>query len=95
MFTIEKGVSVHWKGSSCPRKRYDTTAADTVESSSGIIEFIEMLNRRISKVKSTPASGALKMPAIAPAAPHPIRMVIPRWDIPAIRAKLEPMAAPV
>ena len=95
MFTMEKGVSVHWNGSSFPRKIYDTTAADTVDSNRGIIEFIEILKRSISKVKSTPARGALNMPAMAPAAPHPIRMVIPRWDIPASLAKLEPMAAPV
>ena len=67
---------MHTKGSELPRKRYEMTVADTVESSKGIIEVIEMLNIRISRVKSTPARGALNMPATAPAAPQPRSMVM-------------------
>ena len=69
--------------------------AETVDKSSGRIEVMEMLNRRISRVKSTPASGALNMPATAPAAPHPRRMVMFLYDSPVFLAILEPMAAPV
>ena len=46
---------------------YDTTVADTVDSSSGIIEVIEMLKRRISSTKRTPARGALNIPGDRPA----------------------------
>ena len=46
-----------------------------VEMSNGSNDFIDTLKSRISSVKSTPASGALKMPATAPAAPHPNRSV--------------------
>ena len=86
---------MHSKGVALPRNMYDTTVADTVESSSGIIEFIEILNSSISSTKRTPASGALNIPATAAAAPQPRRIVIFRYDIPQYRAKLEPMAAPV
>ena len=59
------------------------------------MELMDRLNRRISRVNRTPASGALKMPATAPAAPHPSKSVIPRYDKPMYRPRLEPMAAPV
>ena len=78
MFPIEKGVMLHWKTASCPLHRYATTVAETVESSSGSSEVIEMLKRRISIVKRMPASGALKMPAMAPAAPQPSIRVMSR-----------------
>lgn len=39
-------------------------------------DVIEILKRRISNVKRTPANGALKIPATAPAAPHPRRIVM-------------------
>ena len=42
----------------------------------GSIEDMEMLKSNISIVKSTPASGALNIPAIAPAAPQPSNTVI-------------------
>ena len=70
------GVSEHSKGVLRPRKMYETTVADTVERSNGIIEFIEILKRRISRTKRTPARGALNIPATAAAAPHPKRMVM-------------------
>ena len=60
---------------SIPRKAYDTTVADTVESNKGRMEDIEILKSKISKVNNTPARGALKMPATAPAAPQPNKMV--------------------
>ena len=78
MFRIEKSTSVQANCVSRPRMRYDTIVADTEDSNSGRSELIDRLNRRISRVNSTPASGALKMPATAPAAPQPSRSVIPR-----------------
>ena len=74
--TILKGVNVHSNGRASPRKMYETMVADTVENSSGIMEVMEMLNSRISNVNRTPASGALNMPATAPAAPQPRSMVM-------------------
>jgi hypothetical protein len=71
------------------------TVAEIVEISSGSIDDREMLNRRISIVNSTPARGALKMPAMAPAAPQPSRTVMLRYDRPQSRPRLLPMAAPV
>ena len=76
MFCIMNGDSVHENGVDLPRIRLETTVADTEETSRGIIDVMEMLKRRISRVNSTPASGALKIPAMAPAAPHPSRIVM-------------------
>ena len=67
---------MHSKGVALPRNMYDTTVADTVERSRGIMEFIEMLKRRISRTKRMPARGALNIPATAAAAPHPRRIVM-------------------
>ena len=78
-----------------PIQTYDTTVAVSVEMSSGIIELMEILKRSISKVKRMPARGALKMPAMAPAAPHPKRTVIPLYERCALRPMLLPNAAPV
>ena len=78
MFRIEKATSEQANCVSRPRRRYDTIVADTEERSSGRSELMDRLNRRISRVNRTPASGALKMPATAPAAPQPSRSVMPR-----------------
>ena len=86
---------VHSNGGWLPKTAYDTTVAEIVESNSGRIELMEILNRRISNVKSTPARGALNMPATAPAAPQPKRIVIFLYDSPIYLATFEPMAAPV
>ena len=59
-----------------PRKIYETTVAVIAEINSGSMEVMEILKSNISRVKSTPASGALKIPATAPAAPHPSKIVI-------------------
>ena len=55
---------------------YDITVAEIVESSNGRMDDIEMLKSRISRVNRTPARGALKIPATAPAAPQPSRIVM-------------------
>ena len=92
---MANGESVHSKGRASPRKIYETTVADIVERSNGSIDDMEMLKSRISSVKSTPARGALKIPATAPAAPQPKSMVIFLYDRPMYRATFDPMAAPV
>ena len=79
---VKCAMFAHSNGGFAPRKIYEITVAEMVESSSGRIELMEMLKRRISNVKSTPAKGALKMPATAPAAPQPSRMVIFLYDRP-------------
>ena len=73
---MSNGVNVHSNGSESPRKMYDTIVAETDARRRGIIDVIEILKRRISNVKRTPANGALKIPATAPAAPHPRRIVM-------------------
>ena len=78
MLPIEKGTVETANCVVCPRLIYETIVADTVEMSNGRIDDMEILKRRISRVKRTPASGALKMPATAPAAPQPRRMVMLR-----------------
>ena len=54
-----------------------------------------MSNMSTSTVNSTPARGALKMPAMAPAAPHPKSSFTPRALTWKNRPTLEPMAVPV
>ena len=63
--------------------------------SSGTAVVMVMSNISTSKVKSTPASGALKMPAMAPAAPQPRSSFTPRGLTWKKRPTLEPMALPV
>ena len=46
-------------------------------------------------VKTSPAIGALKMPATAPEAPQPMRIISVRWSMRVIRPKKLPMAEPV
>ena len=65
------------------------------EMRSGMAAVIEMSNISISRTNSIPAMGALKMPAIAPAAPQPSRRMMFlcfRWNH---CPMLEPMALPV
>ena len=59
------------------------------------MEVIEILNISISKVKRIPANGALKIPATAPAAPHPNKIVICLYESPNFLEILDPIAAPV
>ena len=69
-------------GGSIPKNIYETTVAEIVEISNGRIDVMEILKRRISNVNRTPASGALKIPETAPAAPHPRRSVIFLYESP-------------
>ena len=50
---------------------------------------------KTSKVKTIPAIGALKIPAIAPAAPQPTISVTYLYLSLKIRARFEPIDAPV
>jgi len=92
---MENGESVHSKGGFNPRNIYETTVAEIVDNRSGSMDVMEMLKSSISSVKSTPAKGALNIPATAPAAPQPRRMVMFLYDSPIYRATFEPIAAPV
>ena len=92
---MTNGSMVLKKATSLPKKRYDIAVAVTVDINRGSIDVIEMLKRRISNVKRIPAIGALKIPATAPAAPQPKRIVICLYERPSTLAIFEPMAAPV
>jgi len=61
---------------SFPVKMYVTDVAVTDEISKGTMEVMVMSSIRTSSVKTNPAMGALKMPAIAPAAPQPISSIM-------------------
>ena len=90
-----KGASVQVNGVAVPVKSIDTTVAVRVLISSGIRLLRLRLKNSISSVNRIPARGALKMPAIAPAAPHPTRTVM--FLYPRLKAlpMLLPIAAPV
>ena len=78
MFPSENGVRAQANTGVAPRKMHETTVAEMVEINSGSMEFMDTLKRRISIVNSTPARGALNIPAMAPAAPQPSRIVMLR-----------------
>ncbi len=63
--------------------------------SRGITDTVVRSSISTSRVKSMPAIGALKMPAIPAAAPQPTSIISIRGDIRNTRPRLEPMAAPV
>ena len=92
---MENGVRSFSKATVLPRNKYDTVVAVIDEITNGSNDVIDILNSRISKVKSTPANGALNIPATAPAAPHPRRIVIFLYESPIALATFEPIAAPV
>ena len=79
----------------CPVVRYATVAAVTDAISKGNSEFIVRSSIITSMVKTTPAIGALKIPATAPAAPHPTSNMSVLCGILNILPKFEPMAEPV
>ena len=78
-----------------PCNNCPTNAPEIEANKSGIKEAIVRSNIKISMAKMVPAMGALKIAAIAPAAPHPINKVFVlkfKWkNLP----KLEAIAAPV
>ena len=59
-----------------PIRKYATVAAVTEDISKGTIDDIVRSSISISRTKTIPAIGALKIPETAPAAPHPIRSVM-------------------
>ena len=70
-------------------------AAVTDEMSRGSSEVIVRSIMSTSSVNTSPAMGALKMPATAPAAPQPTRSISVRCSILKMPPRLEPMAEPV
>ena len=95
MLLIENCSTELEKVTISPSTKYETIVAVTDDSSNGRIDDIDRLNSNISKVNSTPAIGALKIPATAPAAPQPRSMVMFLYDRPKALATFEPIAAPV
>ena len=63
--------------------------------SSGITDTVVRSSISTSRVKSIPAMGALNMPAMPAAAPHPTSIIRMRGDMRNICPRFEPMAAPV
>ena len=72
-----------------------TPAAVTQEMSNGSRAPIVRSIMSTSSVNTSPAIGALKMPATAPAAPHPTRSMSVLLFMRKSRPRLEPMAEPV
>ena len=70
-------------------------AAVTDEMISGITETVVRSSMSTSRVKSMPAMGALKMPAMPAAAPQPTRIIRIRGDILKSCPRFEPIADPV
>ncbi len=75
MLVIWKGAVELAKLTPSPMIREDTTVAVMEAVSRGIKEPIVRLKSSISKQKSTPARGALNMPAMAAAVPQQTRRV--------------------
>ncbi len=65
------------------------------EISSGITETVVRSIISTSSVNSIPAIGALKIPAMPAAAPHPTRIISTLGDMRSHEPSVDPMAAPV
>ena len=78
-----------------PVKTYDTVTAVIDDMSSGSTDVVVRSTINTSSVKSIPAIGALNIPAIAAAAPHPTMSMSICGGILKRLPILEPMAAPV
>ena len=74
---------------------YETVAAVTAEISRGSKEDMVKSIISTSKVNTSPAIGALKIPAMAPAAPQPTSSINVRCSILNTLPRLEPIAEPV
>ena len=91
------------KGSTCenanmasmPLSKYDTVVAVTAVTSRGRMDDMVRSSSSTSITKRIPAIGALNMPAMAPAAPQPTRII--RLCCSSLKnlPRLEPMAEPV
>ena len=78
-----------------PRKIYVKQVAVTHDTSMGKSDDMVRSIMSTSRVNTSPAIGALKMPAMAPAAPHPISSISVRLSSLNTCPKLLPMAEPV
>ena len=70
-------------------------AAVTLLISNGSSEAMVRSSISTSSVNTSPAIGALKMPATAPAAPQPTSSISVRCSILNIEPRFDPMAEPV
>ena len=77
-----------------PEKKYENAVAVTAEMIIGTRAVRVISSISTSKVKTKPAIGALKIPLIAPAAPHPTNNIRFFWSILKNFPKFEPMAEP-
>ena len=78
-----------------PVKMYIITEAVMLETSKGMSEAIVRSIISTSRVKTTPAIGALNIPAIAPLAPAPRRTIMDLWSSLKNCPRFDPMAEPV
>ena len=83
------------KSAASPLKIYVKQVAVTHDMSIGNIADIVMSISNTSTVNTRPAIGALKMPAIAPAAPQPTSVISILRSMWKALPRLEPMALPV
>ena len=95
LFTINGSAVSRGNIGSVPVSIYEIAVAVTEEMSKGATEVIVRSIISTSSVNTRPAIGALKIPPIAPAAPHPIMSIMVFWSKRNAFARLEPMAAPV
>jgi hypothetical protein len=87
--------SVKANMASIPVSIYDTTVAVTAVTSRGMIDDMVRSKSSTSITKRMPATGALNMPAMAPAAPHPTRIIKLCCSSLKNLPMLDPMAEPV
>lgn len=80
---------------SMPLRMYDTVVAVTAVNRRGSMEDMVRSSSNTSITKRMPAMGALKMPAMAPAAPHPTRIIKLRCSSRKKLPRFDPMADPV
>ena len=83
------------KSESLPINTYVKHVAVTAAVRIGSSEAILRSTIRTSSVNTSPAIGALKIPAMAAAAPHPTSSMSVLLSIRKNRPRLEPMAEPV
>ena len=88
-------VCENWNMASVPEKTYDIVAAVTDEMSRGKTDVIVKSSMSTSMTKTSPAIGALKIPATAPAAPQPTSSMSVFCSMRKSRPRFDPMAAPV
>ena len=92
---VNELTMVKWNIESVPVKMYDTVAAVTLEMSNGMSDDMVRSMSSTSMVNTSPAIGALNIPATAPAAPQPTSSIMVRASTRNNLPKLDPIAEPV